>query len=153
MSDYFYPPQLTPDVVWALKSLKNQIQENPDILDSTDCTYAEEDRVFLAELLGGVLVHVEAGDVVDEDIEQETLRLYEELKTFGKGLDPDDNSERNTYFRLSVSLLEKLLTLQERAVGIKQFKEFKEAVITILEDQLDPSQRTEFIEKLKESTQ
>ena len=52
-------------------------------------------------------------------------------------------------FRTMVSLMEKILDVQERASGIKQFGVFKNFILDSMERYLSPTQKAEFVEEMK----
>lgn len=58
-------------------------------------------------------------------------------------------SEKNSYLRTSTALLEKLITLQERALNLKNISDFYNTVLEIMESQLSGDQRTKIMEQLK----
>lgn len=151
-NEAFYP-EITEDQLWPFLIVKRLLQENPDLFDDPKCPYNEGIRGFFASIPLGddTSVEGEISEVLVEDLEEEASRLYQELKKFGQSLEAGDTSERNTYFRLSVSLLEKILELKERAVGLKNVKHFTDTVLQIMEDILTPDQRTKIMDRLQES--
>ena len=58
-------------------------------------------------------------------------------------------SDKTAYFRLSTSLLEKLVSMQERVYNMSQVKYFKEKVLQILEEEITTDDRANIIERLK----
>lgn len=148
MSDKFYP-EIPEGAVWALGIIKQHLIENPTYLSDPDCPYDEDVLKFFAAKEGEQRGETGGEEIHIDDLEGETSRLYKELKTFGDALTKGDTAEKNTYFRLSVSLLEKLLDLKERAVGLKQVTEFTSTVLTIMEDELTPDIRTKIVHRLK----
>lgn len=152
MTDKFYP-EIPEGAVWALGIVKQHLIENPDYLSAPECPYNSEVLKFFGAGMPMVTTELVAdgdGEVEEvHDLEGETSRLYTELKAFGIALQSGDTSEKNTYFRLSVSLLEKLLDLKERTIGVKQVTEFTNTVLTIMEDELTPDIRTKIVHRLK----
>lgn len=145
MTDKFYP-EIPEGAIWTLGVIKQHLSENPDYLTDPDCPYPEDVLKFFGPAVGKA---DEADEAEAADLEEETSRLYTELKAFGKALQSGDTAEKNTYFRLSVSLLEKLLDLKERTVGLKQVTEFTNTVLLIMEDELSPDIRTKIVHRLK----
>ena len=144
-TERYYPP-ITEDMIWPIQVVLQQLHEDPEFLQREDCPYPEAVKSVFGQLLeaqqsdGGV------------DLEGEAQRLYKELKDFGEKLDPDDTSQSNTYFRVSVSLMEKLIAIQERAAEVKRINQFKKAVLDVMENVLDKDQRAEVMNRLKENT-
>lgn len=147
--DSFYP-EITEDQLWPFLIVKRQLQENPDLFDDPDCPYNEDIKGFFVSIPRTGLAD-EIDDTSVGDLKAEAARLYRELKEFGKTLEAGDTSERNTYFRLSVALLEKILELEERAAGLQNFKHFRDTILQIMEDILTPDQRTKVMDRLEES--
>lgn len=122
---------------------------DPEYFTDTDCPYSKE----VVSLFGGGAEEGPTKPAVFaldlDNIDGELDRLYAELRTFGEGLGTADAAEKNTYFRLSFGLLEKMTELKERAVGVRQMKEFTETVLRVMEDQLTPDQRTKIMHQLE----
>jgi hypothetical protein len=72
-----------------------------------------------------------------------------ELKNYGKTNAKSDQTERMAYFRTATSLLERLVTARERALGIKQIRDFQDTVLNIMEEVCTPDQRTDVMDRLR----
>ena len=98
---------------------------------------SEEDLAYVEKLLasGGV--------------ERELASLYGKLSRFGNGLTAEDTSEMASFFRVSTSLMTKIVELQEKASGISQFIAFKNRVMGLLSDVMSVDQRNVFMEALE----
>lgn len=89
-------------------------------------------------------------DVDNLDTEAEVTKLFKDIREYGSVIASDDVSAKNTYFRVSASLLEKLVTLREKAAGQKAFDRFVEFVISVHEDLLTKDQSNEFRQRLED---
>ena len=98
---------------------------------------SEEDLAYVEKLLasGGV--------------ERELASLYGKLSRFGNGLTAEDTSEMASFFRVSTSLMTKIVELQEKASGISQFIAFKNRVMGLLSDVMSVDQRNIFMEAIE----
>lgn len=98
---------------------------------------SEEDLAYVEKLLasGGV--------------ERELASLYGKLSRFGDGLTAEDTSEMASFFRVSTSLMTKIVELQEKASGISQFIAFKNRVMGLLSDVMSVDQRNIFMEAIE----
>jgi hypothetical protein len=146
MSERFYPP-INEQSLSPLKVARRLALEDPSYLKDVACPYGPEVREFLqsAEEKEKPTKNTEPVDTLAE-----VEGLYQSIKDYGsKVLAGSDASDKNTYFRVSSSLLERLVTLKERAVGAKNVAEFTSAVLDILEDELTADQRTAILAKLK----
>ncbi len=61
-----------------------------------------------------------------------------------------DTGEKVQIFRVATQLLEKLLNLQEKALGIEHFKQFKEYIVNSMDKYLAPVQKAEFVAEIEE---
>lgn len=82
-------------------------------------------------------------------VERELAMLYAKLNRFGDGLTLEDTTEMASYFRVSTSLMTKIVDLQEKASGISQFVAFKNRVMGLLSDVMSVDQRNVFMETLE----
>ncbi len=83
-----------------------------------------------------------------EYLYHETSTLYASLKSAKHSTDEED---KMAYFRTATSLMEKLISLQERALGLKQISEHNALMMNIMERVLSPTQRNEVMDQLKTS--
>lgn len=154
----FYPRLSEPVTLDSLKLIRRHLQEDPDYLTHPECPYSAELAELLTEILSEskntlevISPEPEANETEPEDvdIETESRRLYHEMRGFLKNLDHSDVSERAAMFRTCTALMEKLITIQERAQGVNQYMGFKRLLFEALEEYLSPSERTELLERLE----
>jgi hypothetical protein len=138
-----------PDLNHELGLALQLVKQDFTLLSDEDCPYAEDVKAILRKL-------VEEADVVEESprdkwdrLERETQALFDELKDSKDNLSIEDHAERMSYFRTATSLMDKLVGLQERAVGLKAIGLFHQTVLDIMEDVLDAGQRTEAMQRLE----
>jgi len=133
-------------------------------LQSEDATYLQDDQCPYSEDIKKLFMIADSTsdfDIQDIDIEgldtddgmlAEVMTLYAHLKQFGTEMrNSDTASEKNTYFKLSATLLEKLIVMRERVINIQKMQVFQDTVLQIMEDELDPTQRTAVMNKLKKA--
>lgn len=138
-------PDLNHELGLALQLLKQE----PGLLGDPDCPYSADTVAALRSLDQAVAEVSEAPADKWAKLERETSRLYDELKDSKDNLSIEDHAERMSYFRTATSLLDKLVGLQERAVGLKAIGTFHQTVLDIMEDVLDPGQRTDVMQRLE----
>lgn len=86
----------------------------------------------------------------DEQMLQEINVLYSQLKEYGnEALISDKGSDKNTFFKVSVSLLEKMVSLREKVSNIQQVNQFVNEILNILGDVLTVDQRNEVMARLQ----
>jgi hypothetical protein len=152
MTERHYP-EVTDTMLWPFKLVRQHLMEDPDYLTVDECPYSGEVKRFLSLLSQPAGDKPSAEDVANSSLDQEGLeanikRVFNELTTYGQKLGVDDTSEKAAYFRLSTSLLEKLLTLQERAKNVQQINDFQNRIIKFMEDHCTPDQRTKLMDYL-----
>lgn len=170
MMTYHYP-DLNEKAEWALGVIATLGTENADYFLHEECPYEGRTLTLLqamCQTVGGAPggpemplheqvaksreragVKVEDLAEADMSIEAELVNVFDELKLYGRSLSSSDQTERMSYFRTATSLLEKLVILKERAAGVKQVKEFENAVLGVMEDILTSEQRTAVMDRLR----
>lgn len=74
------------------------------------------------------------------------LKQYWQEIQSGQGTTPAD---KNTYFRLATSLLEKMIDMKERITNIKEFEAFTTLVLDVLDKELDTEARNRVLDRFK----
>jgi len=151
----YYPP-FDEKVLWAIDVIRQQVENDPEYLDHPDCPYLPKSKEVLRRIIRPQRI-AEEWDVETkglnkwEKLELETTRLFEDLKRTKEDLSIDDHAGQMAYFRTATSLMDKIVGLQERAMGVKKIHQFQQTVLDIMEDVLDAGQRTEVMERLKKA--
>jgi hypothetical protein len=150
MTDTYFPP-LSEEALWSFDLILKRITEDPNYLHSDDCPYGEA-LVNALSPIETEVVAIESGEAEDTEVDLalETRVIYNELKTAKASFAEGDHSEKMSYFRVSTALLEKLVSMQERALNIRDISRFYSAVLAILEEVAEPGQVSEIRERLKE---
>jgi hypothetical protein len=159
MSDIFYPP----NPALHLRILADNSAANVGYL--ADAPYPEEDIEFLKRLLSPKRVDGVASDVEDVSddlvfgahgdryatISEQAESLYNEMATFRASPEFKNASvaERNSLLRTMTTLLEKLVSIDERAKGLRYVSDFQNTMLEIIEDVMTPDQRTTIMERLR----
>ncbi len=155
MSDPFYYPTLDPKTMQNIAIVQKLAMEHPSYW--LEAPYSGDiqrqlEGLFKSKKTGS------ANDAPPVDIEHDDRDnwefLFEESKTLYrnlKGAQPsgDEPTAQMGYFRTATSLLEKLLSMSERANNLKQVSDFYQLVMDIMESTLSANQRTEVMEKLQ----
>lgn len=151
MSERYYP-SLNADAVAAIKLIARQVAEDPAYLLVGECPYDDDLRRILqpsSAKSGGTR---RTGGAVQPvvDLETEAVSLYKDLKSASTQLGDADSAERMSYFRTATSLLERLITMQERAGNLKRRSQFEETVLSVLDEMVPADKRTEFRDRIAE---
>lgn len=128
----------------ALAIVAEHLEADPGYLDRPECPYPQHVKELLKP--AGATSQAATGEL---QIESEVEVLFKQLTEFGDGLEIENVAERMSWFRTRASLLDKIMTLKERASGIKQVSEFMSRVIQIMDDECTPDQRTRIMEQLR----
>lgn len=154
-TDNFYPP-IDVKTIRNINLIKKIIVTNPSYF--LESPYGGEIENFFKETCPKSLVALEdaPADISPfttslnkwDNLVAETAQALVGLKQVK--LSTGDSGEQIAYYRTLTSLLEKLVSLQERALGLKQVSEFHSAVLGIMDKVLTPDQRTSVMEKLDE---
>lgn len=163
-----YYPRIHDEVRGHIETVRLHLVEDPEYLDSDDCPYSEKLRNFLKGLCApgrGGVAHAPSDQGVDrgvdqgvdfdftpEKLEKQIVQLMNDMKTFGDDLKNDADAsatDKAAYFRISVTLTEKLVSLMERTTDIKQFSQLQQFLLNFAEDHLSPDERTLLMDKLK----
>lgn len=147
---FFYPP-LDAQTVKNLLIVRQLVAEHAGyFLESPYPQAVEADLTTLFKLTQRApVLPVTAAAAQEIDVEAELRTLYTEMRAAKPAQnDPDQLG----YFRVSTSLMEKLLTLQEKAKNIKTMGEHHTMVLDFLQEICSPTQVEEFIKRLKEAT-
>jgi hypothetical protein len=163
MSDFHYP-HIDELVGWALQTVITLACEDSEYLRDPSCPYDDKVKHIINEVVsfrqGWKTLPKESTappppstpvteDEIDTTLAEDLYTVFTELKNYGKTIGTSDQTERMAYFRTATSLLERLVNARERALGVKQIKDFQDMVLTIMEDTLTMDQRTEVMERLR----
>jgi hypothetical protein len=155
--DYHFP-SIPNDIAGQFGLMLMIAKDKPDYFDAPNCPYPDELKALLKELTAPKpvlppLMTVDDKPMVGEDkwvtLEREAKKVFDDLKASYPDIQVQDVAERMSFFRTAASLLEKLVGLQERAVGLKQMSEFQNTIIQFLDEICDNNQKTILMERMK----
>ncbi len=139
-----------------MKVVAQLYSEDSEYFDDPICPYSEETKdIFKAANPASDYFDVDGGELINISEFDEDRLLKEVGALWGLLQDQKDMaksetaSERNTYFRMSTALLEKVVSLREKCMNLKKMHEFSDAVLEAMDEYLDAEQRTAVMEKLK----
>lgn len=148
-----YPAITSADLV-GIRVAVAKIAAEPSWLDEPNCPYPEDVKNFLRSITRGsddelddtelARLFADGEDRFDA-MEREIERLYQGLAKLK--IKATDSGEQVQIYKAQVTLLEKLLSMREKALGLKDMADFKRAVTNIL-DGMDRDHRTDFLARL-----
>ena len=149
MSD-FYPPLPEKE----MRLIQTLSASNPEYFNHPDCPYAQDTKdLFMGETQVKYFDKPETSATriaSDDQIAEEINDVYSKLKDYWSEVKSSDKSaDKNTFFRVSTSLLDKLVELRERMSKIKKVNSFIGETLSILDEILTPDQRNEVMDRLK----
>ena len=149
MSDLYYPEINEHHIIQIAKLYES----NPNYFTASECPYS---KGIVEIFTGGAKYHdfdTHMPDIPDSDsIVSQVNQLSKELKEYGRSIMNDEQtsaSDRNTYFRLSVALLEKLVDIREKITNIRDYENFAVEVLDIMDVVLDADQRAKVVQRLE----
>lgn len=138
-----------------LKQIRNMAEEFPDYFTHPSCPYQQSTKDLFVKPS-----KVDLGSEIDEefdanltelpDTDQMVLRinnLMKKLERFGN--EAESGAEKNTYFRLSTTLLTQLVELKSKITLLGQHEAFVAEIMAILEQVCDADQRNEVTDRLR----
>lgn len=149
-----------------LKAIERLMEFDPGYLDDPKCPYPTELKAYLRRLVGPVragrddLASMIEPVLGDEDASSEK-QVDSLLVEVGKALDamrtlqaemqlPDTStSDRVMFFKNYGSMMERFISLKEKAQGVKQMYEFQREVMEVLSNVLSKDQIYDFKQRLK----
>lgn len=161
--DNHYYPDIEGAWLLPLKVAFEGLRGDPLWLERKGCPYEEEVVEALRELWGMVRNSASAGAPEQKErperaplgedrwerLGQDAEALFQDLMAYKDDLDGIDDegkamkpSDRLAFYRTAAQLLDKLLTLGERAKNLKQVSDFQNRVLAVFEEVLTPEQRT-----------
>lgn len=157
MADFLYP-ELSVQQCRHIEIMRRLYIEHPDYFSKSSYpedieryfrswfqTPVRDDGSYLESQIEGDL----SGSKMQEHLYKEVVKTYSDLKNAKPSA--GDSSETMAYFRTAAGLLEKMISYQERCMGIKQVADFHAEVMRVMEEVLSEDQRNEVIAGLKKS--
>lgn len=156
MTDQPYYPEINQSYLTPLEVIAEQIDLYPEYL-GPKCPYSKEMKALLIRFRtssGSSNTRANffgrTGDKWQALLD-EILNLYQELNDFGANLSTEDTAETMSYLRTKTSLIQKIVEMSERALGLKRLSEFQNTMMDIMENVLDLDQRTQVMDRLRAS--
>lgn len=151
MSDLiYYPPLNEGDITKIIKLY----EVHPNYFERPECPYSDEVKAAFKKT--GKVHDFDTHDMDDVPASDSLLtqinQLSKELKVYGQSISNSEDtspSDRNTYFRLSVTLLEKLVDIKEKVGKIVEYELFTNEVLDIMDKILSTDQRSEVMARLE----
>jgi len=133
-----------------LRQISQLYEYNPNLFNRPDCPYSD----FIKQLFCGELktndFDSHAADMSDDELTANINDLHKRLTDYWEDVkDSDKSADKNTYFRLSVTLMEKLVSLKEKMQNLRSVDQFMASVMGIMDDILNADQRTEVMTRLE----
>lgn len=158
MSDEFFYPNVKEDLFLPLKVAVQNAKRDPAYLEHPDCPYPPKIKAFINDLITPTAqegapatsgsTFLDPGVDSTEVLLKELDRLYTDLMSFRSTLNGMEPNEKATFFKTSMSLLEKIANLKERGLNMKEMADFQRSVITVLEEHFDDKNRESVIQAL-----
>jgi hypothetical protein len=150
----FYPT-IRDETILSMNVVLQNLEKDPDYLDSPECPYSPSVISFFRARGKGKekeevdnLFALEEGETDIDKIEEQVKAIINDLEDFGRKLNVSDSTDKMGYFRTKTSLVDKLLTMQERVYSIREINEFKTILLGFMDEVLTKDQITDFMTRL-----
>lgn len=149
-TNYYYPP-LNEN---SFKTIVQLAEANSDYFTNPKCPYSETiKKVFTKTSTAGQVSNINLEDINEDMLITEINNLYNDLRAYGATVNASGNAtDKNTYFRVSTSLLEKLVQIREKTIDIKQYAAFQQEILNIMDQVMNADQKQEIMLRLKKFT-
>lgn len=148
----FYP-NFEPMSLLPVKIAFEAMGNDPLWLERPECNYDPDTIETLRELFASKHMVKALTQVISntprkwDELGDELVNLFNELRGWQSTVNPDDK-EQLAGFRTAVALLDKIVSLGERAKNIKAVSDFHNKVVRVFDQILTPEQRTTAMEML-----
>lgn len=145
MTKHYYPPLDERNINLVVQL----VQEIEGYLNDPDCPYGEGiKQLFNNNNPSKYFDNLDSTngiDLNDDSALADQLNiLYSRMQEYWTEVKHSDKSQdKNSYFRTSTALIEKLIDLKERASRIQQANSFTSEMIRIMDEIMTPDQRNE----------
>lgn len=148
----FYPT-IRDETIMTFEIVIQNMEENPEFLDAIECHYSDTVKNFFRKRVGVGVGAVVGGDIfLGKDelyvLDEQVTKVLSDLESFGQSLGRADVNEKAAYFRVKTSLLEKLITMKERIVNLKEINDFKTIILGFMGEILSKDQITTLMQRL-----
>lgn len=133
--------------------LLKMLSKNPTLLSQLPDTYADVFKRNLSDSLGlaarSTLVETQGEDGEPVDILLQIEAMITQINNIQLESAKLDPAERVSMMKNQMALFEKWVSVKEKALNLKEMSEFQQVVISFIDEVLTPSQRTDFINRLR----
>ena len=142
-------PRLTTDTILSLKLIRQFLRDDPNYLEHAACSYDADTKDVLRAFGNGV-AEVQIPEIDwSGDIETQITKVLNDMEAMGMSLGGLAPNEKLAFFKTKTSLMEKMISLQESALNIRQLNDFRTTVVELLEQICDKDQISEFMTALE----
>lgn len=154
-------PEISHETLITIRMLRSKFLEDRDFVRHKECPYSAN----IKELLDNIFRTAEKDETNRESsyssifnqysdkyeaIEREVLKLYNQIGTFEvNNAKPNDVTEMIHIFKMRAQLLEKMINTMEKATTLHQRHQFEQTMLQIMDQILDPDQRTRVMDLLR----
>jgi len=150
MQERFYPPLDEK----SIKIIQKLYEADPEYFSDDRCPYQDSTKALFTgtSAVFDFASHTSerSEPVTDEDILNEINDLHAKLKEYWDDVkDSEKAGDKNTFFRVSVSLLERIVDLKTKASTLSNMNSFIQEVMNCMQEILTVDQRNEVIARLE----
>jgi hypothetical protein len=147
----FYP-NIRDETIMTLNVVVQNLAQDPTYLSSPECPYSDTVKKFFYSKViqenSAPPVDIFAGEDELMVLDEQIIKVINDLESFGKGLSGADVAEKMAYFRTKTALIEKLVTMRERLANLKEINEFRLIILNFMNEELTKDQITALMLRL-----
>lgn len=149
-------PTIREETIMTMNIVAMSLAQDPEYLDRKECPYSPMIKQFFKNK-----IEVQAPAINDEGefdlfqgddemlvLDQQIIKVINDLEKFGTQLGTADTAEKMAYFRTKTSLIDKLVSMRERIFNLKEISDFKTRVMSFMNEVLNKDQITQFMRKM-----
>jgi hypothetical protein len=152
-------PSINSDKLLPFKLVRQRLLDDPNYLDASDCPYGPDVKQWLRaaflpeeQVAMPVATVIEDVNIEDEalwsDVASQARQLYRELESVKDTVGKGDTSELISITKAQAGLLERLISVGEKAIGLREMAEFKRVILSAIDDLMTPDARTTLMARL-----
>jgi len=143
----FYP-KIDEETLIQFELVLKNMEKDKEYLNSPDCFWSNKVKDFFQKLQPAAAADIFAGEdellVIDEQIQQIINDIVAVQHTLGNA----DATEKMNYFKVKTALFEKLISMRERVMNLKEINEFRTTILNFMDEVCTKDQVTDLMRKL-----
>ena len=143
----FYP-KLDESSFFQFKVVVENMLKDEDYLKADECPYPPAMKDFFMSLRPPEVSDVFSGDDDVLVIEEQIQKIINDLESMSPAIAKSDPGEKMNYFKIKAALYDKLISMQEKTMNLKEINEFRNIILEFMHESLTKDQITALMHRL-----